>query len=103
MLPGKHLSVPLAQEPVVPPHRAGIMLEHPANTGIGPRKTDNSHHASPFRPMLCARPALISDSVPHPTCLTAGYAAFRPYELAAALNRLRSAPWNDDQTRHPMP
>lgn len=31
-----------------------------------------SHQANPLRPLLCAKPALISESVPHPAAYGAG-------------------------------
>src|SRR5690606_38924070 len=38
-----------------------------SNVASGPSSSDASHHPRPLRPLACARPALISDRVPHPT------------------------------------
>ena len=34
---------------------------------IGPRSNDANHHANPLRPLDCAKPALMSESVNQPT------------------------------------
>lgn len=41
---------------------------------MGPRNIETSHHRRPLRPLAWAKPALIRDSVPHPTknCVLGG-------------------------------